>query len=81
VTGRPARPPPPGPPLIHVGTWSRLLSDYVCVMCHAMFTILAWAGRDRAGDCAGWIEPVPPHAGLDYPPDPHRPDNEKEFPW
>jgi hypothetical protein len=84
VTGTPARtapPPPPGPQTVHVGAWSWLLSDYVCVMCHAMFSVLAWAGCNHAGDCPGFVQPAPPGAALDYPPDPHGHDTDKEFPW
>lgn len=62
---------PPGPPMIHIGAWSWLLRDYLCVMCHAMFSVLAWADADHAGDCPGYVQPAPPDAGLDCPPDPH----------
>lgn len=54
--------PPPG--FLHIGRWSRLLGDYECVMCHAMFFMLAEYGCDHGGDCPGWIAPVPPDATL-----------------
>jgi hypothetical protein len=43
---------------VHVGAWSPLLDDYVCVTCGVMFTMAAWYDCDHGGDCPGQVTPA-----------------------